>query len=435
MKRTVSVIVMLFVLFMTMCSGCTVVSNEEAKEFNSVLYDEKPSSVPMRFYFFRFMQDEEQIETRYIPLFDYESVASVTLEIINRNIPAIDLKCLECEVINGIAFVNIEKDFDALSDENKLLVMTSFVNTFGGVYGVNHVIIYAAGALTKLGCAQNVFLSPFRTDQKVTPLSLKEQILQYDELINVADDVAIPMLIWFNTKELVEVPTVVSIPFADNYINSIVSEIFTAGYYENYPFVANNKLLNPPVFDGENFTVNVMDIHENEINADAVLRTLRQYSAKLNIILKNHRSFAYGNKVEEIKYSSVSDEYGLLVEYFEPTEGAFLSSKVGIRVSNNNALYSVADYCLKNGIKRYIDTDAQLLHDVWIAKDHVCVSITRELLSLVEQMQPSEQRLLVYSLVNTMCKNFSVNRVKLLLDGYTFESIGVINTENTLNFI
>ena len=389
----------------------------------------------MRFYYFRFMDDCVQAQTRYLGLFDYISAVNCTLEILNKHIPAINLSCLDCTIINGIVFVDLEKEFDVLCDDNKIITVASLVRTFRELDVADYIVIYADGELVKLQCASNMYLTPIDTKNEITPLELKEYILEYDNLINVDDDVALPMLMWVNTKEHIAIPTVRSVPFVDSYNNSVIIEMFSDKEYGYHPFMTREKLLNTPVYSNGCLYIEVANYSGNTINTDVILKTLRQYLSDVNIVLRNYQTMAYGTKQEETVYSQYIDGDGILIDYYKPEGAGFVPSQVGVRIQNKNIIYSVADYCLTNAIRLYGEQNGKLLYDAWVAGDTVCVSITDNLVNLIQKLKPNEQRSVIYSLVNTLCKNFFVSSVMILLDGYTLRNIGVINTERPINYI
>lgn len=426
MKRLITVI---FICLLICVYGVACVPSETVgigKEFTSVLYDEKVNQLPMRIYYFRFMQDEPQVEICNVDMFDYDFVANKVLRLLNKHISAVDLRCIDCKIINNIAIIDLEKDFEILSDDHKLLVASSLIKTFGEVEGLQYVLIYANGSLIKLDFASNVYLSPCEADKSVTPLSMKERVLHYNELINVGDDVAMPMLLWVNTKQGVPVPTVGSIPFINTYIDSVVNEMFTND--GRYPYISPGKLLRDPYIEGNSLYIEITEDSEANINFNAILKTLKQYHRDARVVLKR------SDTDEEIVYSSYDIASGMMLDHYTPNSNGFSISEVGVEILNGDIIYSVADYCIES-LDRLNNNQEKLLYDAWFSKDHICISVTEAFVKKMEGLKPDEQRGCIYSVVNTMCRNLSVTSVRFLVDGYTVKNIGVINTENPINFI
>ena len=121
-----------------------------------------------------------------------------------------------------------------------------------------------------------------------------------------------------------------------------------------------------------------------------------------------------------------SDEIrGFDLACYYPYQYGLNIEKTAIR-ENGNQYFAAAAYCAKKALKAsgIEPADTLLIYNAWNNGEEICISVTEDLITYVRTMSERAEQMFIFSLVNTMCINFSVPYIRFLCDGLTAAYIG-----------
>ncbi len=414
--------------------GCNVQNDPVVTDdFVSEIYNEPEYRAPMRIECFSSLNNDAIVTTENVNYHNPKSIVDNVLAALNKYF-SVEVFCYDCIEINQIVFVNLSQSFLVLSDADKACVIASVVSTFAQ-YDAEYMMLYSMGTAIRLDKAKDVFLSPFALGNSIAPRKIYVDAISSNEMLNKNDDFVLPIVLW-REEEGLNVPRIESVPMNGSYIDSIIKYLFD----NERALIGGEHLFDLPVVTADNITVETFNFELSSELAHAIKNNFRQFYGTINsVTVKRYvgASKAYATFLKNDEFVMNEDRFGEFVDIYQPENNNFVSKTAVIPIIDNDRHYSVADYCIKNSLNLVGGEKIQdvLLYDVWFAQDNICISISEKCKQIIQGLSDDHQRSVIYSLVNTLCRNFDVSQVLFLLDGYTVKNIGVLNTERPLKII
>lgn len=419
-------LVVVICVIMIMLTGCNVQQAEECQDdFVSVIYNKKPTKAPISIQYFLNGQNNIVTKSESVDYTDHTSVANLVLENANRYIST-NIICHDCKIINGVIMINLSYNFLLLADIEKAVVLASLAITLKQ-YEKEYIMFYCDGVAVSFNNAPNVFLPPIRLNREISPQIICQYVANYNNMLNNDDDFVVPTIVW-RDYEGVDIPSVENIPITNDFTASIIKYLF---YNAEHSLVNYEVLLEVPKIENNIFVINAYNC--SGLNTDIIIKNLRQFCGDIDVEINNYTGSKRENAVlgNKIVANIKSDDYGDFATIYYPEQDSIGSRESAIVVLNDNPYFSVAKYSLENAILNCSSAvlNKTLLYDVWLAEEGVfCISLSNYCTSLIKSLPISKQKQILYSVVNTLCFNFNVNEVRILIDGYTIENVGNVNT-------
>lgn len=426
MKKIIPLLCMLLIAF----SACMPESSiEHQSGFTAHYYNFSPKTSSVSVSYFNSEDGKQCIKTVNCILDGIGGVVSKVLEVISEE-TGIAVECDNAYISNRIAFVSLGFEFNQLKGGCKAIIAASLACTLSSTAAADYLVLSSGGTAVRYSDTPELFFEPIPVNGNITPSVLLSDAKEAAQLLKGEDDFVFPVLLWKWNASGAAVPVVKSIPMGKTYIQSV----FNAVCNENRALLYDEKPTlrlyygEPELIEKENMAVlRVFDKVRTDIT-DIFLLTMRMYIPDFSVKIEYYRYTADAHLIvsKTELCTEFSDEIrGFDLACYYPSQYGLDIEKTAIR-ENGNQYFAAAAYCAKKALKAsgIEPADTLLIYNAWNNGEEICISVTEDLITYVRTMSERAEQMFIFSLVNTMCINFSVPYIRFLCDGLTAAYIG-----------
>lgn len=426
MRKLIPLLCVLLLAF----SACMPESSTEPRsDFTAHYYNFSPQTSSVSVLYFNAEDGKQCLKTVSCILSGIEGIASKVLEVISEE-TGIAVECDNAYISNRIAFVSLGFEFNQLKDGGKAIIAASLACTLSSTAVADYLVLNSGGTAVRYSDAPELFFEPIPVIGSITPAILLSQAKEAAQFLKGEDDFVFPVLLWKWNAAGAAVPVVKSIPMGKTYIQSV----FNALCNENRALLYDEKPTlrlyygEPELIEKENTAVLRVFDKLREGITDIFLLTMRMYIPDFSVKVEYYGYTADAHLIisKTELCTEFSDEIrGFDLACYYPSQYGLNIEKTAIR-ENGNQYFAAAAYCAKKALKAsgIEPADTLLIYNAWDNGEEICISVTEDLITYVRTMNERAEQMFIFSLVNTMCINFSKPYIRFLCDGLTTAYIG-----------